>query len=201
MRKLYVSKFVLTSSFLDFSKYITRISIIVIFRFIELSRHRFKTRDWKIDEVTRSGQQVDSSSSGKNDWLFIERGRIDDRTFHRSGGGTMAIPPTRFRQGGLQNIGQFHQLVGRTGLIFKQTLTGSVPKWMTRNRYPVDTCYAPAGITCYLHLCIRPVRVAFATAISVWRVRLSSRAETFSIPPGLIMAQLQTRRITNSSSL
>lgn len=80
------------------------------------------------------------SSSGK--MTFHWKGPIDDRTFHRTGGGTMVIPRPGFGLGGLQNIGQFHQLVGRTGLIFKQTLTGSVPKWMTRNRYPVDTCTA-----------------------------------------------------------
>lgn len=74
MRKLYVSKFVLTSSFLDFSKRITHISIIVIFRFIELSRHRFKTRDWKI----RGGNKVGTTS-----WFIV----IGEKwlTFHWKG--------------------------------------------------------------------------------------------------------------------
>lgn len=85
-------------------------------------------------EAFTAGERFHSSSSCK--WLFIEKAEQ-----------WRDIPleapwwsPDLVSLGGLQNIGQFHQLVGWTGLIFKQTLTGSVPKWMTRNRYPVDTC-------------------------------------------------------------
>lgn len=50
-------------------------------------------RNWKIHGI-QVGQQVHSSSSGK--MTFHWKGPIDDRTFHRSGGGTMAIPRPGF---------------------------------------------------------------------------------------------------------
>lgn len=90
-----------------------------------------KVCEWEVFIHFVIGQN-DFSLKGADRWQDIPS---DWRRHHGD-------PPTRFRLGGLQNIGQFHQLVGRTGLIFKQTLTGSVPKWMTRNRYPVDTCTA-----------------------------------------------------------
>lgn len=95
------------------------------------------------------------NSSGTAICTVVQGGAISfiiivQMTFHWKGwtmtghsigrGGTMVIPPTRFRLAAYKILVSFISWPAGPGLIFKQTLTGSVSKWMTRNRYPVDTC-------------------------------------------------------------
>lgn len=137
---------------LDFSKCITYISIIDIFN-IELSALKW----FGIEKFMGYKSDNEFIHRHRAKWLFIERGR--SMTGHSIG--VVEAPWRSPDPVSARRLTKYWSVssAGRPdGIDFQTNVDWISTKMNDAQQVPRGYLHAPAGITCYLHLCIRPVR-------------------------------------------